>query len=110
MISGIPSVAGVFNLTVYGTNGGATAATNLTLTLADDTPVIVSATNAIGKQGYAFNYAITATNDPAWFDAGPLPTGLTLTTRTVSFREYHWSAVLPLTINVTNLYGAATKR
>jgi hypothetical protein len=110
VISGVPSVAGVFNATLYATNAVATAATNFTFTLADDTPVIISATNASGKQGFAFTFAITATNDPAWFDAGPLPLGLNVDHASGIISGIPLvSGLFSLTINVTNLYGAASQ-
>ncbi|MDR3378302.1 MAG: immunoglobulin domain-containing protein, partial [Verrucomicrobiae bacterium] len=80
VISGVPAVAGVFDITLFATNAAQTTAEELVLTLADDIPGITSATNAVGQQGVAFSYTITATNDPAWFSAGPLPTGLSLDT------------------------------
>src|SRR6202012_378979 len=61
-ISGIPPVAGVFNVSLFATNGGQTTIGNLVLTLADDIPVITSTTNASGKQGFPFSYTIAATN------------------------------------------------
>jgi len=109
LISGIPSVYGTFNLTLYATNGGAITASNLTVTLADDIPVIVSATNATGKQGFTFTYTIAATNDPAWFDAGPLPLGLNVDNATGIITGIPLVAgPFAITITTTNLYGAAT--
>ncbi len=110
LISGIPSVFGTYNLTLYATNGGATTASNLTVTLADDIPVIVSATNATGKQGFSFTYAITATNDPAWFDAGPLPLGMSVDNASGIISGIPLVAgPFAITITSTNLYGAATQ-
>jgi hypothetical protein len=110
LISGIPAVAGIFGLTLYATNGGATTITNLTLSLANDTPVIISATNATGKQGYLFNYAMVATNDPAWYDAGPLPTGLSVNHASgIISGTPLVSGPFSIPINVTNLYGSATQ-
>lgn len=110
LISGIPSVFGTYNLTLYATNGGATTASNLTVTLADDIPVIVSATNITGKQGFAFTYAITATNDPAWFDAGPLPFGLNVDNASGIISGIPLVAgPFAITITTTNPYGAATQ-
>ncbi len=110
VISGIPSVFGVFNLTLYATNAAAISATNLVLTLADDIPVIVSATNGTGKQGFAYNYTITATNDPAWFDAGPLPLGLNVDNASgIISGTPLVSGLFPITLSATNAYGAASQ-
>jgi Ig-like domain-containing protein/von Willebrand factor type A domain-containing protein/putative Ig domain-containing protein len=110
LISGIPSVYGNFDITLLTTNsGGQTTSTDLFLTLADDIPVIVSATSAIGKQGFLVTYAITATNDPAWFDAGPLPLGMNVdNTSGVISGIPLVSGVFPITILTTNAYGAAS--
>jgi len=110
LISGIPSVFGIFDLTLYATNGGGTMVSNLTLTLADDIPVILSPTNAAGKQGFALTNAIVVTNDPAWFDASPLPTGLSIdNTNGIISGIPLVSGSFPITINVTNLYGSASE-
>jgi hypothetical protein len=107
VISGIPAVAGVFNLAVYATNAGQMTTTGaLALTLDDDVPLITSATNASGKQGYAFTYSITASNDPAWFDAGPLPTGLSVDNASGIISGIPLvQGSFPITMDVTNAYG-----
>jgi hypothetical protein len=110
-ISGIPQVAGVFNITLLATNaGGQTTNANLVLTLADDIPVITSATNASGKQGFSMTYTITATNDPAWFSADPLPTGLAINnTNGVISGTPLVAGLFPITMGVSNVYGATTQ-
>ena len=109
LISGIPSVFGVFNLTLNVTNGGGIMTSNLTLTLADDIPVIIGPTNAVGTQGFALTNAILTTNDPAWFDASPLPIGLDVDhTNGIISGTPLVSGPFAITIDVTNLYGAAT--
>ena len=109
-ISGIPSVYGVFNVTLYATNPAATSATNFTLTLADDLPVITSATTGSGKQGFPVPYTITATNDPAWFDAGPLPLGMNVNNSNGVISGIPLvNGAFPITLTVTNLYGTTNQ-
>lgn len=106
VISGIPSVAGVFDVALFATNALQTATENLVLTLADDIPVLTSATNAYGKQGVPFTYTITASNDPAWFNAGPLPGGLTVdNTNGVISGVPLVNGPFLITICTTNAYG-----
>jgi len=106
VISGVPAVAGVFDITLFATNAAQTTAEELVLTLADDIPGITSATNAVGQQGVAFSYTITATNDPAWFSAGPLPTGLSLdTTNGIISGVPLVSGSFTLDIDAANDYG-----
>ncbi|HEY5233537.1 MAG TPA: putative Ig domain-containing protein [Verrucomicrobiae bacterium] len=105
-ISGVPSVSGVFNITLFATNGAQTAAENLMLTLADDIPAITSATNAIGQQGILFSYMITASNDPALFSASPLPDGLSLNPTNGAISGIPLvSGSFSIAIGATNAYG-----
>ncbi len=107
VISGIPAVAGVFDITLFATNALQTATGNLTLTLADDIPVITSATNAAGQQAESFSYTITATNDPVSFSVDSLPEGLSLdTTNGVISGVPLASGLFTVTIGVTNAYGS----
>ena len=107
MILGVPAVAGVFDIGLFATNAVLTAAGNLVLTLADDIPGITSATNAVGKQGTLFSYTIAATNDPAWFNAGPLPDGLSVDpTNGVISGVPSVSGSFSFMICVTNAYGS----
>jgi len=106
-ISGIPSVAGVFDIILLATNAAQTTAEVLVLTLADDIPGITSPTNAIGQQGVPFSYTITATNDPAWFSAAPLPTGLTEDTNSGIISGVPLvSGSFAIAIGAANIYGS----
>ncbi len=107
VISGVPSVAGVFDIALFATNPVMTATGDLVLTLADDIPGLTSATNVVGKQGAPFNYTITATNDPAGFNAGPLPAGLSLNpTNGVIAGVPLVNGSYSFMIGVTNAYGS----
>ena len=109
-ISGIPLVAGVFDVTLYATNPAQTSTGDLVLTLADDIPVIVSSTNASGKQGFPMSYTIVATNDPTWFNAESLPTGLTVDNASgIISGTPLVSGLFSITIDATNAFGAASQ-
>jgi hypothetical protein len=78
-ITGTPTNAGVYNVTIGATN--ITGQTTGTLTIviysgAIPAPVITSALSATGTVGVRFGYAITATNNPTGFFAIGLPPGL----------------------------------
>lgn len=106
-ISGIPSVAGIFDIALFATNAAATTTGDLILTLADDIPVVTSATNAFGKQGVAFSYTISATNDPATFSADPLPSGLTVDPASGVISGVPLAAgVFSITVGAANAYGS----
>lgn len=110
VISGIPSVAGVFDIVLFATNAAQTTVGNLFLTLADDIPRITSATSATGKQGQAFSYTITATNDPVLFSAMPLPTGLSIDTNSGVISGVPLvSGSFSITMGVANAYGSDSK-
>lgn len=106
-ISGVPSVAGVFDVTLLATNAAQTTAETLVLTLADDIPGITSTTNVVGQQGVPFSYTITATNDPAWFSAAPLPAGLTVDTNSGIISGVPLvSGAFAIAVGAANIYGS----
>src|SRR6185437_3018478 len=111
VISGIAAVSGVFDLTLVATNAGAqTTTSDLVLTLAGDIPVIISATNASGKQGFPFSYTITATNDPTWFNAKQLPLGLSVDNASGIISGIPLvSGSFAFTLDATNAYGAVSQ-
>src|SRR5208283_795266 len=80
LISGTPTGAGTFSVTVSATNSGGTGSALLTLTVAAAAPVITSSGTAAGTVGTTFSYQITASNSPTNFGASGLPTGLTVNT------------------------------
>ncbi len=79
-IYGTPTVTGTFNVTIRASNRGGTGSATLTLTINPPPPVITSVLTANGIVGVAFNYAITASNSPASYDATGLPAGLSRNT------------------------------
>jgi hypothetical protein len=82
LISGTPTTAGTFSITISATNAGGTGSATLTLTVNAAAPVITSSLTATGQVGVAFSYTITATNNPTSFSATALPAGLTVNTST----------------------------
>lgn len=82
VISGTPTTAGIYNVTVTAQNSTGTGNTQLTLTINLAPPVITSAANASGVINKPFSYSITATNSPASFAASNLPAGLSVNTST----------------------------
>ena len=87
VISGTPTVAGSYPVSLSATNAAGTgASTTLTLTIAPAAlaPAISSAATAVGQVGTAFTYQIVATPGPitSYALTGTLPVGLALNTAT----------------------------
>src|SRR5438874_2193739 len=82
LISGTPTTAGTYSVTISGTNGSGTGNATLTLTIKPPPPVITSSLTATGQVGVAFSYSITATNNPTSYNATGLPAGLSVNTTT----------------------------
>ncbi|PYM09168.1 MAG: hypothetical protein DMF15_06680 [Verrucomicrobia bacterium] len=82
LISGTPTTAGTYSVTISATNAGGTGSATLTLTIKPAPPVITSSLTATGTVGTAFSYQITASNSPTSFNATGLPSGLTVNTST----------------------------
>jgi Putative Ig domain len=83
LISGTPTVAGTFNVTVSAANTNPTAGTQtVVFTIVPPIPVISSAATASGQTGVLLSptYTITASNSPTIFAATGLPPGLTINT------------------------------
>jgi len=82
VISGTPTTAGTFSVTVSASNAGGTGSQAVTITINPKAPVITSATTATGTVGASFSYSITASDNPTSFAATGLPVGLTVNTST----------------------------
>src|SRR6266550_286144 len=81
LISGTPTTAGTYSVTISATNCGGTGSGTLTLTInPPPPPVITSSLTATGTVGVAFSYTITATNNPTSYNATGLPAGLSVNT------------------------------
>lgn len=110
IISGIPSVFGVFDVTLYATNAASVASTNLHLTLITDVPGVTSSTNVNGRQGTSFTYTITASNNPTFFSVVGLPPGINVnpTNGVISgFPLYAGTNII--TVTAGNLYGSGSR-
>lgn len=108
-IYGTPTVSGTFSVTIRASNRGGTGSATLTLTINPPPPVISSALTASGTVGVAFNYAITASNSPASYDATGLPAGLTRNTMTgVVSATPSEVGVFNVALSATNTGGVGT--
>src|SRR5437868_7085794 len=106
LISGTPTTAGTYSVTISATNSSGTGSATLTLTIKPPPPVITSATTASGTVGIAFSYQITATNNPTSFNATGLPGGLTVNTTTGVISGTPTTAgTYSVTISATNSGG-----
>jgi len=81
LISGTPTQAGTFQVTLSATNAVGTGESTLTLVVSA-VPVITSAPAAGATVGSNFTYSIFATNEPTRFGASGLPGGLSVNTTT----------------------------
>lgn len=82
VISGTPTVAGVYTVALRATNNNGTgASTNLSLSVGA-VSTITSATSASATVGSAFNFTLTASNSPFSFNVSGLPPGLSVNAST----------------------------
>jgi|GEM_PF-3570586 hypothetical protein len=82
VISGTPSVVGVYNITFNAINASGTGSLTATITILPPPPVITSSGTANGVAGSAFSFSIIATNSPTGYTATGLPSGLSINTST----------------------------
>jgi hypothetical protein len=69
ILSGVPTEAGPFNITLYASNADGIGSATLTLTVSNPVPVITSSLEASGRVGQSFSYTISATNSPDGYSA-----------------------------------------
>src|SRR5205809_1026453 len=109
VISGTPTTAGTYNVTISATNAGGTGGATLTLTINPPAPVIQPPFTATGQVGVAFSYTITATNSPTSYNATGLPAGLTVNTSTGLISGTPTTAgTYTVTISATNAGGTGS--
>jgi hypothetical protein len=111
VISGTPTVAGTFNVSISATNAAGTGSATLVLTVSVPVlaPVVSSATTATAALGATFSYTIEATNLPSSYNAGGLPAGLTINTTTGVISGAPTSLGLyNVVITATNLVGSGS--
>ncbi len=82
VISGTPTLEGIYPSIISVTNISGTTTKNLTITITGLVPVITSPSSATGQQYQTFSYQITASGAPTSFNATGLPDGLSVSTVT----------------------------
>lgn len=111
VISGTPTTAGTYSVTVSATNAGGTGTKVVTFTISNPAPVISSAATASGTVGAAFTYSIAASNAPTSYSATGLPAGLTVNTSTGVISGTPTAAgTYTTTVSATNTTGTGTKQ
>lgn len=80
LISGTPTVAGVFAISLSATNAVGTGTGPLTLTINPAAPVVISPSTAPATVGLPFSFQIVATNSPTSYGVTNLPAGLSVNT------------------------------
>ncbi len=78
VITGAPTTAGTYNVTLRASNVVGTGQSSLTITILPAVPVITSAANATAEVGTPFTFQVTAANSSAGYSALGLPPGLVL--------------------------------
>ena len=107
LISGTPSVAGIYAVSVNAANGSGTGTTvSLTFTVG-----LVSAINSVlavnGTVGTGLNYTLTGTNTPSSFNIGKLPAGLIANTTSGAISGTPTvEGVTSLSVSANNATGA----
>src|SRR5207248_4132547 len=106
VISGTPTTAGTYNVTITVSNGASTcnsATATLVITICPNVPSITSALTATATVGTSFTYQITADNNPVSYNATDLPGGLTVNTTTGVISGMPTGAgEFPVTISATS--------
>jgi hypothetical protein len=114
VISGKPTQAGTYALTLEANNAGGTGTRILVISVVSavlPVPEIISQTVAQGVSGAAFSYRIEATNSPTGFGALDLPSGLTLNSTTGVISGMLPSArVYEITLTASNASGTVSKK
>jgi autotransporter-associated beta strand protein len=111
VISGSPTTAGQYNVTLQAFNSTGEAGTaTLALSVAAGPPVITSPCPPNGMVDVSYSHTITATNTQGNFGATGLPAGLSLNQSTGAITGTPTAAgSYPVTLTATNAFGTAAK-
>lgn len=107
ILSGVPTEAGLYNITLYASNTDGMGLQPLALTISNPVPVITSSLEASGRVGQSFSYTISASNSPDSYSMDDLSAiGLTLDTSTGIISGTPTSDInIDLTVSATNSAG-----
>jgi PKD repeat protein len=105
VISGVPGVAGFYNVTLSASNYSGTGLSPFALTIQLGVPSITSAGSASGVVGENFTYQISATNSPASFTASGLPAGLSVSPSGLISGAPAAAGTFPVSLGATNAAG-----
>ncbi len=109
LISGTPTQAGTYQVSLTAANGAGAGSATLTLTVTVAPPVISSLLVANGKQNQPFTYQIVASGSPTSFGAAGLPTGLSVNPSTgLITGTPTQSGTFQVTLSATNPGGTTT--
>jgi alpha-tubulin suppressor-like RCC1 family protein len=106
IITGTPTTSGTYAINISATNNAGTTHKTLTLTINKPVPVVTSPSSAVAIVNNSFSYQVTASDNPASFDATGLPTGLTINTSNglISGAAQQFG-IFNVTISADNAYG-----
>ena len=110
LITGVPTVGGIFTVAVNATNHSGTSQMMLTISINHPIPLVTSSNTAEAYVGSPFFYQLTGTNEPTSFNATGLPVGLNInpTTGVISGSTSAAPATFTISLTITNSYGTGT--
>ena len=109
VISGTPTAAGTFTVTLSASNRRGTGSASLTIAISAAAPVISSATTASVRVGSTVSYSIVATGTPTSYGATGLPAGLAVSSATGLISGTPTATgTSTVTLSATNAAGAGT--
>jgi large repetitive protein len=113
LLSGTPTTAGAYQVTVTAANGIAPAATQTFSIYIDEAPAITSADQTVFGTGVAGSFTMTASGypQPTFSESGALPSGVTLSSAGLlsGTPAAGTAGVYPITVTATNSAGSATQ-